>query len=198
MCLWGFDCKVELSDKSAVLLLDGDRANNDFILQHDTDDQEDKVEQEHEEAQKLAHSPPANCDGDYDEEEHEEEEDDGAEQAIAAHLDWLKIIDDVVQEPGEWQTRGRAEIKAQYRAVIWLFSEDVPVKKCCVYWWTHPTVMSKMLEPTELDTAMSPRPFRATITLVIKSGIDVPAANMVKPMISSVIQKVSPTYESKD
>lgn len=62
-----------------------------------------------------------------------------------------------------------------------------------VYWQTHPTVMSKMLEPTELDTAMSPRPFRATITLVIKSGIEVPAANIVKPMISSVIQKVSPT-----
>ena len=63
-----------------------------------------------------------------------------------------------------------------------------------VYMWTHPTVISKMLEPTELDTAMSPRPFRATITLVIRSGIEVPAANMVKPMISSVIQKVSPTY----
>lgn len=59
--------------------------------------------------------------------------------------------------------------------------------------WTHPTVISKMLEPTELDTAMSPRPFRATITLVIRSGIEVPAANMVRPIISSVTQKVSPT-----
>ena len=58
---------------------------------------------------------------------------------------------------------------------------------------THPTVISKMLEPTELDTAMSPRPFRATITLVMRSGIEVPAASMVRPIISSVIQKVSPT-----
>ena len=61
----------------------------------------------------------------------------------------------------------------------------------------YPTVMSKMLEPTELDTAMSPRPFLATITLVIRSGIEVPAANMVRPMISSVIQNVSPTWRQK-
>lgn len=30
----------------------------------------------------------------------------------------------------------------------------------------YPTVMSKMLLPIELDTAMSPMPLRATITLV--------------------------------
>lgn len=58
---------------------------------------------------------------------------------------------------------------------------------------TYPTVMSKMLEPTELDTAMSPSPFRATITLVMRSGMEVPAANMVRPIISSVIPMVSPT-----
>lgn len=62
---------------------------------------------------------------------------------------------------------------------------------------THPTVMSKMLLPTELDTAMSPRPFRATITLVIRSGIDVPAARMVRPIISSEMATVSPTYSNK-
>ncbi len=62
---------------------------------------------------------------------------------------------------------------------------------------THPTVMSKMLLPTELDTAMSPRPFRATITLVIRSGMDVPAARMVRPMISSEIPTVSPTCNKK-
>lgn len=44
---------------------------------------------------------------------------------------------------------------------------------------THPTVMSKMLLPTQLDTAMSARPLRATITLVIKSGMDVSAARVV-------------------
>lgn len=47
---------------------------------------------------------------------------------------------------------------------------------------THPTVTSKMLEPTEEETAMSPKPFLATMTEVIKSGIDVPAAKKVKPM----------------
>lgn len=57
----------------------------------------------------------------------------------------------------------------------------------------RPTVMSNMLEPTELETAMSPRPFRATMTLVMRSGIEVPAARIVKPMISSVIPIVSPT-----
>lgn len=61
---------------------------------------------------------------------------------------------------------------------------------CCR---TYPTVMSNMLLPTELDTAMSPRPLRATITLVIRSGMDVPAAKIVNPMISSLIPMVSPT-----
>lgn len=55
--------------------------------------------------------------------------------------------------------------------------------------------MSNMLLPTELDTAMSPRPLRATITLVIRSGMDVPAAKIVKPMISSLIPMVSPTWK---
>lgn len=47
---------------------------------------------------------------------------------------------------------------------------------------THPTVTSKILLPTELDTAISPNPFLATITDVIKSGIDVPAAKNVSPI----------------
>ena len=33
------------------------------------------------------------------------------------------------------------------------------------------------------DTAMSPKPFLATITLVIRSGIEVPAAKKVRPII---------------
>lgn len=57
--------------------------------------------------------------------------------------------------------------------------------------------MSKMLLPTELDTAMSPRPFRATITLVIRSGMEVPAARMVSPMISSEMPTVSPTCQQE-
>lgn len=42
---------------------------------------------------------------------------------------------------------------------------------------------SKILLPTELETAISPNPLRATITDVIKSGIDVPAAKRVRPII---------------
>ena len=47
---------------------------------------------------------------------------------------------------------------------------------------THPTVTSNMLEPTDDETAISPNPFRATITLVNKSGIEVPAARKVNPI----------------
>lgn len=62
----------------------------------------------------------------------------------------------------------------------------------------YPTVMSKMLEPTELDTAISPSPLRATITLVMRSGMEVPAANIVRPIISSVIPMVSPTCKKEE
>ena len=47
---------------------------------------------------------------------------------------------------------------------------------------SHPTVMSNRLLPIELDTAMSPKPFRATSTLVIRSGMLVPAARNVRPI----------------
>ena len=47
---------------------------------------------------------------------------------------------------------------------------------------TYPTVTSKILDPTDEETAISPNPFLATITLVIKSGIEVPAAKKVSPM----------------
>ena len=49
---------------------------------------------------------------------------------------------------------------------------------------TYPIVTSKILLPTELETAISPNPLRATSTDVIKSGMDVPAARKVKPIIS--------------
>ncbi|TNN64352.1 Importin subunit alpha-5 [Liparis tanakae] len=68
---------------------------------HDANDEEDEVEHEHEKAQNLAHSPIASRDGGDDEEEHDEEEDNGAEQAVAAHLYWLEVVEDVVDEPGE-------------------------------------------------------------------------------------------------
>lgn len=43
--------------------------------------------------------------------------------------------------------------------------------------------MSKMLLPIELEMAMSPNPFRATITDVSKSGTLVPAASTVIPIV---------------
>lgn len=55
---------------------------------------------------------------------------------------------------------------------------------------TYPIVTSKRLLPTELDTAISPYPLRATRTLVIRSGMLVPAASTVSPMISSSISIV--------
>lgn len=59
---------------------------------------------------------------------------------------------------------------------------------------THPTVMSKMLLPTQLDTAMSPQPLRATITLVMRSGLDIPAARIITigykmAMVSSIYMR---------
>jgi hypothetical protein len=56
-----------------------------------------------------------------------------------------------------------------------------------------------MLLPTELETAMSPKPFLATRTEVMRSGMDVPAARNVNPMTSGGTSKVSPTkHETKD
>lgn len=46
----------------------------------------------------------------------------------------------------------------------------------------YPTVTSNMLDPTDEETAMSPNPLRATMTLVMRSGIDVPAAKKVRPI----------------
>ncbi|KAJ3648609.1 hypothetical protein Zmor_020402 [Zophobas morio] len=50
-----------------------------------------------------------------------------------------------------------------------------------------------MLLPTEEETAMSPKPFRATMTEVMRSGIEVPAARKVSPITSGGIRTVSPT-----
>merc|ERR1711865_506871 len=55
-----------------------------------------------------------------------------------------------------------------------------------------PMRMSKMLEPIEDDTAMSPWPCLATMTEVIRSGIEVPAARKVRPIIVGGILIRSP------
>mmetsp|Transcript_8364 Transcript_8364/g.10618 ORF Transcript_8364/g.10618 Transcript_8364/m.10618 type:complete len:214 (-) Transcript_8364:713-1354(-) len=48
----------------------------------------------------------------------------------------------------------------------------------------RPTATSKMFEPIEDDTAMSPWPCWATMMLESRSGIDVPAARNVRPAIN--------------
>lgn len=88
---------------------DGNGADDDLVLQHDADHQEDDVEEEHNEAQQLAHLPLAGGDGDDDDEEHEEEEHDGAEEAVAAHHHGLQTVPQGEHEPRERQPeQGRA------------------------------------------------------------------------------------------
>lgn len=49
-----------------------------------------------------------------------------------------------------------------------------------------------MLLPTDDETAISPKPLRATITEVMRSGMEVPAARAVKPITSGGMRNVSP------
>mmetsp|Transcript_59251 Transcript_59251/g.176063 ORF Transcript_59251/g.176063 Transcript_59251/m.176063 type:complete len:104 (-) Transcript_59251:1954-2265(-) len=60
-----------------------------------------------------------------------------------------------------------------------------------------PTKMSKILLPIELDTAMSPSPILATITLESRSGTDVPAARSVIPIITGGIPIVFPIISAQ-
>jgi hypothetical protein len=57
---------------------------------------------------------------------------------------------------------------------------------------TYPTQTSNKFDPIDEETLMSPKPFLATITLVNKSGTDVPAARIVRPIISEDNPIVSP------
>lgn len=88
---------------------DGNGADDDLVLQHDADHQEDHIEEEHDEAQQLAHLPLAGGDGDNDEEEHEEEEHDGTEEAITADLHGTHTVRQREHEPRERQPEERQE-----------------------------------------------------------------------------------------
>merc|ERR1712038_1193073 len=57
----------------------------------------------------------------------------------------------------------------------------------------RPKRMSKMFDPIEDDTAISPNPCFATMTEESKSGIDVPAARTVRPMITTGMPRKLPT-----
>lgn len=101
-------CTVE--ERLVFAVSDGNRADNDAILQHDAKNQEDKVEEKHSEAQHLVHFPFTGCDGDDDEKEHEEEQHDGTEKAVAADSNWSQTVEERVQEPWDGQA-GRKKIK---------------------------------------------------------------------------------------
>jgi hypothetical protein len=70
-----------------------------------------------------------------------------------------------------------------------IFQQKIFHLKLFKGFFTHPTVTSNILLPTELDTAISPNPLRATITDVIKSGMDVPAARNVRPITCTRVKK---------
>lgn len=73
--------------------LDGNGTDDDSILQHNTEHQEDKVEEKHGETQHLIHLPFTRRNGDDDKEEHEEEQHNGAKEPVAADGHWTKIVD---------------------------------------------------------------------------------------------------------
>lgn len=72
---------------------DGHRTADDLILQHDAEHQEDKIQQEHDEAEQFAHAPLAGGNGDDHEDQHDEEEHDGAEEAVGADLHWFQAAE---------------------------------------------------------------------------------------------------------
>lgn len=176
---------------------DGNGTDNDAIFQHHAENQENEVKQEHGGAQRLVHLPVTGRDGNDDKEKHDEEQHDRAEEPVAADGDRGQAVDGRVHQPRDGkplETVRQSEREGD---------RDLPQLSIpsCKYnceckrrtMAAHPTVMSKMLLPTELDTAMSPIPLRATITLVMRSGMEVPAAKIVRPMISSEMPMVSPT-----
>lgn len=91
------------------LCSDGDGTHDDSILQHDTEHQEHKVEDEHGEAQHFVHPPFTGSDGNNDEEEHEEEQHDGTEQPITAHGHRGKGMEEREHQPGHRQPVTRTQ-----------------------------------------------------------------------------------------
>lgn len=61
----------------------------------------------------------------------------------------------------------------------------------------RPNQMSKMFDPTALAIAMSPSPARATAMDDSASGMDVPAARSVMPVIASGILQAQPKVEDQ-
>lgn len=71
----------------------GNGTDNDAILQHHAENQENEVKQEHGGAQSLVHLPVTGCDGNDDKEKHDEEQHNGTEESVAADSDWGQAVD---------------------------------------------------------------------------------------------------------
>lgn len=92
------------------LCSDRNRAGNDSILQHHAKHQEDEIEQEHGETQRLIHLPLTGRDGDDDKKEHDEEQYDGTEEPVAADGHWSEAVDGREQEPRDWKTFRKSDM----------------------------------------------------------------------------------------
>ena len=77
-------------------------------------------------------------------------------------------------------TKRRVESK---RPVVPTNTAGLPESIMMIQGNPSPTRMSNMLDPKALDTAMSPRPWRATTIDEIMSGTEVPPAMMVSATI---------------
>merc|ERR1712238_517441 len=68
-----------------------------------------------------------------------------------------------------------------YGDVILTFPLPILPSSLIIHGTGRPNKMSKIFDPIEDDTAMSPSPMRATAIEETASGMEVPAARMVKP-----------------
>ena len=89
------------------------RADNDAIFQHHTKHQEDKVEQDHGQAQHLVNLPLTGCNRGDNKEKRDEEQRSATEKPIAADGHWSKTVGDWVQEPREWKSFIKKNIKRE-------------------------------------------------------------------------------------
>ena len=68
----------------------------------------------------------------------------------------------------------------------------IPAQHAIIQGTGNPIRISNTLLPIELDTAISPNPRLATARLLRASGILVPPANRVNPMMASGMESVKP------
>merc|ERR1719171_3337992 len=74
----------------------------------------------------------------------------------------------------------------------WSHSSPILVRSLMNHGRPSPMQMSNTLEPTALETAMSPSPSAATATDPRASGMEVPMARKVRPMTTSGMPQRQP------